>query len=310
MAGTIRVGISGWTYDRWRGVFYPLGWGHRRALEYASRVLGTVEVNGTFYSLGRPSGFGSWYDLSARDAVLSLKGSRYITHMLRLNKVKTALANFWASGPLLLRQKLGPILWQFPPRMRFDPQRFDAFLTMLPRDTLEAEKLAKRHDRRVAGRAWTKADRKRRIRHAVEVRNESFRDPAFVAMLRRHRVALVVAQTADRWLLAEDLTADFVYVRLHGAKELYSSGYTNAELDAWADRVRTWANGGELRDAQRIAPTPARRRTRRDVYVYFDNDAKVWAPFDAMALARRLGVERRHDLPPPPALEKFERERP
>ena len=294
--GEIRVGISGWRYRGWRGTFYPADWPHRRELEYAARHVGSVELNGTFYSLQRPESFRAWYDAVPADFRFAVKGGRFITHMKRLAGVETPLANFFASGVLRLGDKLGPILWQLPPTQRFDEARLDAFFRLLPRDTDAAAALARRHDRRVP-RVWLRAPARRPLRHAVEVRHESFRDPRFVALLRRHRIALVVADTAGRWPFMQDVTADFVYVRLHGDAELYVSGYTGAALAQWAARVRAWAAGRPAAGAILIGPRPARRAAGRDVYVYFDNDAKVRAPFDATALAARLGLGPRLAFP-------------
>ncbi|MBV8168278.1 MAG: DUF72 domain-containing protein, partial [Alphaproteobacteria bacterium] len=193
---------------------------------------------------------------------------RFITHMKKLRDIETPLANFFASGVLALNEKLGPMLWQFPESFPYDPPRFEAFFALLPRDTRAAAELARRHDHRVNGRSWLTIDRQRPIRHAVEIRHESFLAPAFLRLLRRQRIALVFADSVD-WPYAEHLTADFAYVRLHGATERYASGYGPAALDRWAARTRGWARG-------------------RDVYVYFDNDAKVRAPPDAQALAKRL----------------------
>jgi|SRR5579884_176725 len=285
----IRIGISGWTYGPWRGVFYPKDLAHKRELEYASRQFNSIEINGSFYSLQRPSSYQTWYEQTPDDFVFSVKGGRFITHMKKLKDVRVPLANFFASGLLCLKEKLGPILWQFPPNLGFNPERFEAFFQILPRDTVEASKLAREHNEKLKGRAWTKTDARRPIRYAVEVRRQNFIDPAFIRLLRKYRIAFCFADSAAKWPYAEDVTADFVYVRLHGAEELYVSGYTDPALDWWAARVREWAGGCEPADATRIGA--ARRRCqRRDAYVYFDNDAKVKAPFDAMALMRRLRV--------------------
>jgi uncharacterized protein YecE (DUF72 family) len=291
--GRIRIGISGWRYERWRGVFYPKGLAQRRELEYASRALPTIEINGSFYSLQRPESYAEWRDATPEDFVFAVKGSRYITHLRRLKEVQTPLANFFASGVLELRAKLGPILWQFPPQLPFLAERFDAFFALLPRDTEAAAALARGHDQRVEGRSSVEIDAPRRLRHAVEVRHPSFVDAAFIALLRRHRLALVVADTAGKWPLLEDLTADFVYLRLHGDKELYASGYGKAALDALAARIDTWSRGGQVADARLASPKAAAKRARRDVYCYFDNDVKVHAPYDAAALLRRLGFANR-----------------
>jgi uncharacterized protein YecE (DUF72 family) len=289
-AGTIRIGISGWTYARWRGVFYPKGLPHRLELTYAAERFPSIEVNGTFYGLQRPENFARWGESTPEDFVFVIKGSRYITHLRRLRDVEAPLANFMASGLLRLRRKLGPILWQFPPSLKFDPELFDAFLSLLPRDTEQASKLARRHDSRLEGRAFTDSDVKQPIRHAVEIRHDSFRSPEFIALLRRHRVALVCADTVE-WPLLMDLTTDFVYCRLHGSQELYTSGYDDKSLDRWAERARAWAHGREPEDAERVLAQAKPLQTGRDVYIYFDNDAKVRAPADAAALAKRLGVE-------------------
>jgi uncharacterized protein YecE (DUF72 family) len=288
--GRISIGISGWRYAPWRGVFYPADLAHSRELEYASRVLPTIEINGTFYSLQRPENFAAWYRSTPASFQFAVKGSRYITHMKRLRDVERPLANFFASGLFELRGKLGPLLWQFPPSFRYDRDRMDAFFTSLPRSTARALALARRRDARVKGRTRLAIDRSRRIRHAVEIRHESFCDPGFVALLRRHGIALVVADTAGRWPYREDVTADFVYVRLHGDREIYRSGYGDAALERWAARIRAWSRGSEPRDARRISDRLAPPRARRDVYCYFDNDIKVKAPFDAQRLIAKLGL--------------------
>jgi uncharacterized protein YecE (DUF72 family) len=253
-------------------------------------MLSTIELNGSFYSLQRPEFYAQWHDETPEDFVFAVKGSRYITHVQRLRDVRLPLANFLASGLLRLRAKLGPILWQFPPSMAFDAERFDAFFALLPRDTEAAAALAREHDERLAGRAEVHADARRPLRHAVEIRHRSFVDPAFVALLRRHGIALVVADTAGRWPLLEDLTADFVYVRLHGDEELYASGYSDAALDRWAARIDAWRHGRQVADARLASTDPAPKRAARSVYVYFDNDIKVRAPYDAAHLAARLGL--------------------
>jgi uncharacterized protein YecE (DUF72 family) len=288
-SGAVRIGISGWRYEPWRGIFYPPGLAQRSELAFAARMLATIEINGSFYSLQRPESYAEWYDETPPGFVFALKGSRYITHMLKLRNVAAPLANFFASGVLRLRDKLGPILWQFPPQLGFDADRFAAFFALLPRDSGAALALARSHDERLAGRAWLEIDRVRPLRHAVEIRHPSFMDARFVALLRRHGIALVVADTAGRWPLLEDLTADFVYLRLHGDKELYASGYDDAALDRWAARIAAWRDGEQVGDARLASPRPGRSRARRDVYCYFDNDVKVHAPYDAAHLAARLG---------------------
>lgn len=285
--GDIRIGISGWTYAGWRGVFYPKKLPHKRELAYASGVFRSVEINGTHYSLQRPEYFAQWAAETPDDFVFAVKGSRFITHMKQLKDIETPLANFFAQGLLRLGPKLGPILWQFSPRFAFDPARIEPFLALLPRDTAAALTLARRHDHRVAGRAWLAIDQKRKLRHAMEIRHESFVDPAFIALLRKYGVALVSADTVE-WPLLMDVTSDFIYSRLHGAEQLYASGYDAPAIARWAKRVAAWAQGQDAPDGKRASRRPARPRMRRDVFVYFDNDAKVRAPFDAQALVARL----------------------
>jgi uncharacterized protein YecE (DUF72 family) len=284
-----RIGISGWKYAPWRGKFYPQGLQQRKELCFASRQLSTIEINGSFYSLQKPESYQAWSEQTPEGFVFAVKGPRYVTHMLRLENVETALANFFASGVLALGAKLGPVLWQLPPTMAYDAQRMEHFLSLLPRDARSVLSLARRHDERLDGRLFLKASRGLRIRHALEVRHPSFADPDFVTLLRRHDVALVVADTAGRWPLIEDITSDFVYVRLHGDKELYASGYSDRALDDWAARIDAWRHGRQLPGAKLASTRPA-RRGMRDVFCYFDNDTKVHAPVDAAHLAQRLGV--------------------
>ena len=286
----IRIGISGWRYAPWRGVFYPKGLLQRAELHYASRCFPSIELNGSFYSLQRPQNYARWREDTPGDFVFAVKAPRFITHVKRLREIDAPLANFFASGVFELRQKLGPILWQFPPSLRYDRDLFAHFFERLPRDTESAQKLARKREARMKGRTRLTIDRNRRLRHAVEIRHGSFIDGDFVALLRAHNIALVVADTAGRWPYVEDVTADFVYLRLHGDRQLYVSGYTDAALKRQAARVRAWSRGSQPRDAHLITnrkPTP---RKSRDVYCYFDNDAKVRAPFDAMKLSEKLGL--------------------
>ncbi len=288
--GTIRIGISGWRYTPWRGVFYPEDLVQRRELEYASRAFRTIEINGSFYSLQRPESYAEWHRETPQGFVFSVKGGRYITHIRRLKEIEAPLANFFASGLFNLREKLGPFLWQFPPFFRFEAERFEHFLKLLPRDAEQALELARRHQGWMQGRVELAIDANRPLRHAVEIRHASFVDESFIAMLRRYDVALVVADTAGKWPYCEDVTSDFLYLRLHGDKEIYASGYTEQALDRWAERIRTWAGGGEPKEARRVSTEPARKSEGRDVYCYFDNDIKVRAPYDARRLEEKLGL--------------------
>jgi uncharacterized protein YecE (DUF72 family) len=289
--GKIRIGISGWRYEPWRKIFYPADLAQHRELEFASRAFPTIEINGSFYSLQTPQSYDAWYRSTPDDFVFSVKGPRYVTHILRLKNVRTPLANFFASGVFNLREKLGPMLWQFPPSLKYDEALFETFLTLLPRDTSAALTLARARDSRMHGRSRLKVASKQVLRHAIEIRHESFATPGFVEQLRRHGVALVVADTAGKWPYLEDVTADFMYLRLHGDKELYASGYTDTALSTWARRIDAWSRGREPRDAHH-AGEPASPSQTRDVFCYFDNDVKVRAPFDADRLMTKLAVAR------------------
>ena len=275
MAGVVRVGISGWRYPAWRGDFYPKGLPQRRELEYAAEHLTSIEVNGSFYSLQRPSSYAAWRaeaTASRPDFVFAVKGGRFVTHMKRLRDVDVPVANFFASGVLALGPTLGPILWQLPENLRLDRDVLDDFLGRLPRSTEEAAALATHHDDKVPDdRALTTAEDDRPMRYALEFRSSTFAVPEAYDVLRRHGVATVYADTAGRWPRVDEDTAGFRYVRLHGDQELYASGYTDRALDDWAGRCRRWADDGQ------------------DVFVYFDNDMKGYAPHDAMRLIARLG---------------------
>ena len=295
--GDIRIGISGWRYMGWRGVFYPKGLPQRRELEYAASLFPTVEINGTFYSLQRPESFEAWAAATPDNFVFAVKGPRFITHMKKLNDCETPLANFFASGIFQLGHKLGPILWQLPPHFGFDAKRLEVFFEMLPRDTKTAARLASHHDHRLDNRADLRPRVTMPLRHALEVRHESFRVPEFIHLLREHDIALVCADSID-WPRLMDLTSDFVYVRLHGSEVLYASGYEDIDIDAWACRVAAWATGIEPSDAECVIRKPATKRKVRDVYVYFDNDAKVRAPFDAQSLIRRARQLLKTNTPP------------
>lgn len=284
--GKVRIGISGWMYKPWRGVFYPEKLPHKRELSYAAGLFPSIEVNGTFYSLQRPSSFERWARETPDDFVFSLKGSRYITHLLRLRNVEPALANFFASGMLKLGAKLGPILWQFPANFQFVPELIEDFFRLLPATTEAAARLAELHDERLKGRACTTCDGSYPMRYAMEIRHQSFARPEFMQLLRRYGVALVCADAVE-WPLLMDVTADFIYCRLHGSEVLYASGYEDDALDRWAARVAAWARGENAPDAIRADEKYRLKAVPRDVYVYFDNDAKVRAPFDAQGLQKR-----------------------
>ncbi|HSS39620.1 MAG TPA: DUF72 domain-containing protein [Polyangia bacterium] len=267
-AGRARIGTSGWNYPRWRGDFYPKGLVHRLELAYMAQRLPTVEVNATFYGLTRPSACAAWRAAVPDEFMFAIKGSRFITHMLKLRKFETPLANFFASGLLRLGSALGPILWQLPPQLPFDEQRTRDFFAAVPRDLNTAEWWARRHDARTTGRAALRAasGASGPIRHAVEIRHASWLTDRALATLREADVALVAADTAGKYPLSYERTAEFAYVRLHGSATLYASRYSDAEVAAWARRINAWTEAGS------------------DVYVYFDNDAQGHAPHDAVRL--------------------------
>jgi uncharacterized protein YecE (DUF72 family) len=264
------VGISGWRYPPWRGVFYPKGLRQADELEYASAHVTSIEVNGSFYSLQSPANWRRWRDATPDGFVLAVKGPRFVTHIKRLGDVGTPLANFFSSGLLDLGDKLGPLLWQLPPTLAFDPELLDGFLGRLPRSRADAAALAAAHDERMSGRASFAVGRDAPLRHAVEVRHPTFETEEWISLLEHHGVASVTADTAGRYPRIDRSTADFVYARLHGDEELYVSGYDDDALDRWAEWTRAHLDAG------------------RDAYLYFDNDVKVRAPFDAMGLIARL----------------------
>ncbi len=259
----IRAGIGGWVFAPWRGVFSPEGLAQSRELAHASRQVTSIEINGTFYGAQKPTSFRKWYAETPEDFVFSVKGPRYATHRRALAEAGSSVERFFGSGVLELREKLGPILWQFPPTMQFDAANFSAFLELLPRER--------------EGRA---------IRHVLEVRHPSFAAPGFIDLLRRHGVALAFVDDKDRPAI-QDVTADFVYARLRRAEADEPTGYPRAALDAWVERARAWSEGGEAADAARHHPMGA-KKAARDCFVYFINGAKLRAPAAAMAFLERL----------------------
>jgi uncharacterized protein YecE (DUF72 family) len=286
--GRVFVGVSGWSYDSWQGPYYPTGLPKARRLEHVGATLDSVEINGSFYSLQKPESYEKWAAAVPDGFLFAVKGSRFVSHNKKLKDARVPLANFFANGLLRLEEKLGPILWQLPDGLRLAPERVAGFCDLLPRDTEEASRLAAEHDERVAGKASFAVERRRRMRHALEVRDPRMLDDDLVRVLRRAGVALVVSD-AGRWPLVEELTAGFVYVRLHGSPHTYASRYDDPALDDWAQRIGRWRDGGEPDDPRRITDRPPPRRKTRDVYVYFDNDQHAHAPRDAMRLRERLG---------------------
>lgn len=286
----IRIGISGWQYGDWQGRFYPADLPRKDHLCYLAEQFNTVEINGTFYSLKQPKHFRQYYRQTPRDFRFAVKGGRFVTHMKRLSDVRVPLANHFASGVLELKEKLGPHLWQLPATFRFDAERIETFLAMLPRDSESAARLARSHDDRLSGAASTRAHGKHRLRHALEVRHESFLCDDAIRLLHEYGVALVFSHSKDRWPYVEDITAGFVYLRLHGPGKLYASPYDRRALAYWSDRVRCWHEGGQPADAATVGTRRPPRRKGRDVYVYFDNTDKVHAPENAQTMAERLGL--------------------
>jgi uncharacterized protein YecE (DUF72 family) len=260
---SIRAGIGGWVYAPWRGVFYPEGLTQSRELAHASRQVTSIEINGTFYGAQKPTSFRKWYAETPEDFVFSVKGPRYATHRRALGEAGSSVERFFGSGVLELREKLGPILWQFPPTTLFDEANFSAFLALLPRES--------------EGRA---------IRHVLEVRHSSFGVPGFIELLRRHGVAVAMVDDKDRPAI-QDVTADFVYARLRRSAEDEPTGYPRAALDEWVKRARAWSEGGEPGDATRHHPA-APNKVARDCFIYFINGAKVRAPAAAVAFLERL----------------------
>jgi uncharacterized protein YecE (DUF72 family) len=283
----IRVGFSGWNYGPWRGSFYPKGLVQKRELEFASRQVNSIEINGTFYSLQRPETFQNWYNQVPDDFIFAVKGGQYITHVLRLKKAEQALANFFASGLLCLKQKLGPILWQFPPNVMLKDNRFEKFIRLLPHDTHRASELASRHGAKVQGRAWTEAKGLHRVRHAFEFRHPSFQNPDFIAMMRENNIAIVFVDSGKKSPIIEDVTSDFIYVRLHGEDKRYAKGYTKDAISRWAKRIQSWSIGKQPQDAQCFLEKKP-KLMKRDAFIYFGTEAKERSPFDALHLSQRL----------------------
>ncbi|KZE30532.1 DUF72 domain-containing protein [Chelatococcus daeguensis] len=259
----IRIGIGGWTYEPWRGTFYPEGLAQKRELEYASRKLTSIEINGTFYGSQKPESFARWREETPEGFVFALKGPRFATNRRVLAEAGESIERFVTGGLIELREKLGPINWQFAPTKKFDPDDFAAFLALLPKS--------------VDGRA---------LRHGVEVRHDSFRSPDFIALLREHEVALVVAGDSKYPQIA-DVTAPFVYARIMGTSEGENLGYAPAALDAWAERARAWAVGGAPEDLETVTRHVAAPQGR-DVFLYVISGHKVANPAAAMALIERL----------------------
>jgi uncharacterized protein YecE (DUF72 family) len=265
--GTIRIGVGGWTYEPWRGAFYPADLPQKRELEYASRRLTSIEVNGTFYGSQKPETFARWHDETPPGFVFSLKAPRFATNRKVLAEAGKSIERFLASGVVNLEDKLGPINWQLPPFKKFEPEDFGAFLALLPRD--------------IEGRP---------LRHVVEVRHASFRSPELIALARQHGIAVVIAGDAEYPQIA-DLTAPFVYARIMGTREGAPLGYPPEELDRWAARAQAWASGGPAEGLNYTATSRSDGQPR-DVYLYVISGHKVRNPAAAMALIERVASNR------------------
>jgi uncharacterized protein YecE (DUF72 family) len=259
----IRIGVGGWTYQPWRGTFYPEGLAQRRELEFASRKLRSIEINGTYYGSQKPESFRKWHDETPDDFVFSVKGPRFTTNRRVLAEAAQSIERFFASGVLELRDKLGPINWQFATTKKFDPEDFEGFLRLLPTS--------------VEGRP---------IRHVVEVRHDSFRTPEFVALARKYSVAVVVAGDSDYPLIA-DVTAPFVYARIMGTTEADATGYSDQALDSWTQRAVAWAAGKSPDGLETLTQAPG-VAAERDVFLYVISGFKVRNPMAAMAMIDRL----------------------
>jgi uncharacterized protein YecE (DUF72 family) len=295
-----RIGISGWRYPQWRKSFYPEGLPQRFELQYASSKVNTIEINGSFYSLQMPSSYIKWSSETPEDFCFSLKGPRFITHMKHLKNVEAPLGNFFASGVLHLKQKLGPILWQLPPQFHYDEERLDQFFSILPRTVEQALNTARQADR-VLPSFPEELDFSQPVRHALEVRSQTFENPDFIDLLKKHNVALVIADTAGLFPYMEDITSNFIYVRLHGEEKLYAGGYSEESLQWWSHRLRLWRQGESPKDAlvmsdSNLLQGSKKSKHTKDLFVYFDNDINTRAPYDAMALHQLL------QGPPTPSL--------
>jgi uncharacterized protein YecE (DUF72 family) len=283
------IGISGWRYAPWRNNFYPKGLVQKKELYFASRSVNSIEINGSFYALQTPQRYAGWYADTPDNFMFSVKAPRYITHIRRLNDVAEPIANFFASGVFELKEKLGAFLWQFPPSFKFNEEQFHEFLELLPANTADAQKNTRHYHPDFKLPSYFAKGAK--LRHAVEIRNETFINETFIEMLRKYHIAFVIADTAGRWPYAEDITSDFVYMRLHGDAELYRSGYSKEAIEHWYKRIKSWSQGSQPRDAKLIAKR-AKLHSSLDVFCYFDNTDKLWAPQDARQLSTLLGVDK------------------
>lgn len=284
------IGTSGWVYPPWRNTFYPSDLPHNNELYYLSRRLTSLEINASFYSYQTPETYKKWHDETPENFVFSVKGPQYITHITRLKEPEAPLANFFASGVLFLRQKLGAVLWQLPPSFVFNEEKADRlenFFMLLPRTRAEALTLASKSKRFLTDYPEDITHDTAPLRYAVEIRHHSFENPLFIELLKKYNIALVFADTAGKWPYMEDLTADFIYLRLHGDDSFYHRGYERDNLEFWKQRIYRWARGIEPDQSQCLVPCPKLKNLRR-AFIYFDNDQKILAPQNAQSLMGML----------------------
>lgn len=286
--GEIRTGTAGWVFEPWRGPFYPKGVTQKQELAYASGQLRVIEINSTFYSNQRLSSFANWADQTAAGFTFTVKGPKFITHQLKLRNAAGPLANFMATGVLRLGEKLGPFIWQLPGNLHYDRDRIASFLDLLPHTPADAAALAGKHDAHLKDAPFTETAGIKTVRHAIEVRHESYANAEFVDLLRAHNVGLVIGDTAD-WPY-RDLTADFAYLRLQGPADPASDAYSEADLDSWAATFKNWSEGKTATGGQYIVP-PKPDTVERDVFCFFVHENKIDAPKNARAIMQRLGIK-------------------
>lgn len=283
------IGTSGWAYSSWRNKFFPAKLTAREYLSFTSRAFNSIEIDSTFYRMQTPERYQSWYDATPEGFLFAIKGSRYITHMLRLKDCETALGNFYASGILALQEKTGPFLWQFPAHVKLDMERFETFAKLLPRDFNEAVELARKHDSKLQ-KPYLKVEENYPLVHAFELRSDSFFNRDFLAMLRSYNIATVMVSSPKDWPLFTDVTANFLYIRMHGEKRLYSGSYGEAELKEWKRRISFWQKGRTPPDMEHYLPADP-HKNMRPYFMYFDNTAKSEAPFDALKFMKMVGAK-------------------
>lgn len=285
-----RIGTSGWAYNAWKNNFFPDKLPARAYLSFTSRVFNSIEIDATFYRMQTPERYQSWYDATPEGFLFAIKGSRYITHMLRLKNCASALGNFFASGVLALQEKTGPFLWQFPAHMKLDMKRFEAFAKLLPRDFNAARELARGHNSKLPQKAYLKVKENYPMVHAFELRSDTFFNRDFLAMLRAYNIATVMVSSPKDWPLFTDVTANFLYIRMHGEKRLYAGSYGEAALKEWKHRISFWQKGRTPPDMEHYLPADP-HKNMRPFFMYFDNTGKSEAPHDALRFMKMVGAK-------------------